>query len=343
MIDRVLAYASARRRRPRFLADMERRGLSFSPDVYAPPLRWPARSLKTLAALIFFLAAWTWTSGIPMGSLPAAPSIAAVPPVVLAPPDAGQGLTDSERLGALGADIDRLKRAAAARASADTALRRELETRVAALERELADAGNERRRLQAQVADATQALDATGRELSQARQQHASDAMLLALQDSRLAALSTKIRDADERLAREDQLLTANRDIRDLMGARSLHVIDVFDVDGRGKTRRAFGRAFYTEGKSLIFYAFDLATAAARPASFQAWGQREGAAATAFSLGLLYVDDQTQNRWALKFEDARVLDQIDAVFVTVEPPGGSRSPRGRKLLYAYLRQKPNHP
>jgi hypothetical protein len=337
MPDRVLACESARRRR--FLAAAEGRGLSFSPDVYVLPGPWKARSLKITAALIVVLTAWTWRSSIQIDPLPPPPVVPSAS-VVAARPSAA---AEPERLRALSADVDRTKGAAAAQIRASMAARRDLETRVTALERQLAEAGADRVRLEGQLADAKQAVDAADRELSRARQQLASDAMLLELQDSRLAAVSAQAREADERLTREDQLLTANRDIRELMGARNLHVIDVFDVDGRGKTQRAFGRAFYTEGKSLIFYAFDLATAAARPASFQAWGRREGTAATAFSLGLLYVDDQTQNRWALKFEDAHVLDQIDAVFVTVEPPGGSRSPRGRKLLYAYLRQKPNHP
>jgi hypothetical protein len=40
------------------------------------------------------------------------------------------------------------------------------------------------------------------------------------------------------------------------MGARELHIVDVFDTDGKGRTKKPFGRAFYTQGKSLIFYEF---------------------------------------------------------------------------------------
>jgi hypothetical protein len=273
-------------------------------------------------------------------SLPAISEAAAV-----ARPDESFDPAILERA-ALHLDIERARRAeraSAARAAERESARQALETRISALRHELAAAGVEQAATQARLGVTQQALDKVTGELSDARRQNASDAMLLELQGSRLAALSTQVRESDEQLTRQRQLLAANRDIRDLMGARNLHVIDVFDVDGRGKTRRAFGRAFYTEGKSLIFYAFDLTTAAASPASFQAWGQREDGGTSALSLGLLYADDQTQNRWTLKFEDARVLEQIDAVFVTVEPPGGSRSPRGRKLLYAYLRQRPNHP
>jgi len=42
------------------------------------------------------------------------------------------------------------------------------------------------------------------------------------------------------------------------MGARKLYIADVFDVDSGSRTKKPFGRVFYTQGKSLIFYAFDL-------------------------------------------------------------------------------------
>jgi len=42
-------------------------------------------------------------------------------------------------------------------------------------------------------------------------------------------------------------------------------------------------------------------------------------------------------------DDAKALAQIDAVFVTVEPSGGSQHPSGKPLLYAYLKTSPNHP
>jgi hypothetical protein len=129
------------------------------------------------------------------------------------------------------------------------------------------------------------------------------------------------------------------------MGARNLHIIDVFDTDLKGKNRRAFGRVFHTEGKSLIFYAFDLNGSKVQNAkhSFQAWGMRDGQNGSARSLGIFYLDDAGQRRWVLKFEDPRILSQIDSVFVTVEPFGGAEKPSGQKLLYAYLKNPANHP
>src|SRR6266404_3008664 len=160
-----------------------------------------------------------------------------------------------------------------------------------------------------------------------------------------LRDLEVQLADANESLDKAKRLLAADHDIRDLMGARNLHITDVFYVDDRGKTKKPFGRFFYTEGKSLIFYAFDLGKSKNVPAdrSYQVWGFQEAGGDSAQSLGILFQDDLKQNRWILKFNDAAVLAGIDAMFVTSEPRGGSRKPTGHKLLYAYLGAKPNHP
>jgi hypothetical protein len=126
------------------------------------------------------------------------------------------------------------------------------------------------------------------------------------------------------------------------MTARNLHIIDVHDQDARGESH-PFGRIFLTEGKLLIFNAYDLDTAQIKNASFQAWGQRTDGGKSAVNLGIFYVDDQKQSRWALKVEDPDLLKTIDSVFVTVEPSGGTKKPSGKKLMYAYLCNPINHP
>jgi hypothetical protein len=78
-------------------------------------------------------------------------------------------------------------------------------------------------------------------------------------------------------------------------------------------------------------------------ASYQAWGQRADGGRAALNLGIFYIDDQKQSRWALKVEDPNLLKAIDSVFVTVEPHGGTKKPSGKKLMYAYLRNPINHP
>jgi hypothetical protein len=182
-------------------------------------------------------------------------------------------------------------------------------------------------------------------ELDTVRASQSASEATSAAQQARIRELSEKLAAQTAVFERERELLAAGKEIRDLMGARSLHIIDVFDVDGTGRSEKAFGRLFYTEGKSLIFYAFDLTTRRHSRAgrAFQAWGYRDPAPQSARSLGIFYADDKTQNRWVLKFDDPEVLAEIDSVFVTVEPPGGSPKPTGQKLLYAYLNGQPNHP
>lgn len=188
------------------------------------------------------------------------------------------------------------------------------------------------------------ALRQAHEEIEKLQRIHANDVAALSVQNTRLWELTEKLNSQGDNLERERELLTAGRDIRDLMGARNLHIIDVADVDSQG-TKRPFGRVFYTEGKSLIFYAYDFEwkKKLQEKYSFQAWGQRESKSGSAQSLGIFFVDDQTQNRWILKYDDPIVLAEIDAVFVTLEPKGGSLKPKGQQLMYAYLKVNPNHP
>jgi hypothetical protein len=148
----------------------------------------------------------------------------------------------------------------------------------------------------------------------------------------------------DTEVAKDQELLEHDRDIRELMGARQLYMADVRDVSGAG-TDKTYGRIFYTKGKSLIFYAFDLDAhpGVQNASSFQAWGRRGPDKQQALSLGIFYEDNASKKRWVLKASDPQALEEIDAVFVTVEPNGGSHHPSGKQLLFAYLRVSPNHP
>jgi anti-sigma-K factor RskA len=100
-----------------------------------------------------------------------------------------------------------------------------------------------------------------------------------------------------------------------------------------------------TEGKSLIFYAYDLdqEPEVKNASTFQAWGRRGPDWRHALSLGIFYQDNASKKRWVVKLNDPKTLAQIDAVFVTVEPHGGSHKPSGKPLLFAYLKSEPNHP
>lgn len=210
---------------------------------------------------------------------------------------------------------------------------------------QVADAIDSRNQLENKLRESEQNISQVSRELQGVREGRSKDTAAIAAQGLLIRQLSERLSVQTESLERERSLLAAGRDIHDLMGARNLHIVDVQDVDSKGKDSRTSGRVFYTEGKSLIFYAFDLGdrSIAKRNASFQVWGARGPAQSPAQNLGIFYVDDQKQNRWILRFEDPDVLAEIDSVFVTVEPPGGSSKPTGHKFLYAYLKANPNHP
>jgi hypothetical protein len=156
--------------------------------------------------------------------------------------------------------------------------------------------------------------------------------------------LTRLLEDREKALNQQDELLAHDRDIREVMGARNLYIAEVYDTDEKGAARKPYGRLFYTKEKSLIFYAYDLdQQGGKRDQTFQAWGRRGPDFKQAVNLGIFYEDNSSKKRWVLKSEDPKTLAQIDAVFVTIEPHGGSGKPSGKPLLFAYLRVTPNHP
>jgi hypothetical protein len=158
--------------------------------------------------------------------------------------------------------------------------------------------------------------------------------------------LTDKLTEQKASLDRERELLASGRDIRNIIGARNLHIIDVYDTDPEGKTKTSFARAFYTEGKSLIFYAYDLPAKRTEEGKFvyAAWGEKNGDKKRVRNLGILLNDDKGQKRWVLNFSDPKVLAEIDSVFITLEQVGKDEDgPNGKRLLTAYLESQPNHP
>ena len=180
----------------------------------------------------------------------------------------------------------------------------------------------------------------------EAREQYDSnDSARVSALEAKIADLAHLLDDQDKTIDRERVLLERDRDIRELMGARDLYIAEVYDVGRTGETQKPCGRVFLTKGKSLIFYAFDLDQQPALKdgSSFQAWGQHGPDRGQAFNLGIFYEDNASKKRWVVKSENSRTLAQIDAVFVTVEPKGGSIKPSSKPLLFAYLKVNSNHP
>ena len=203
----------------------------------------------------------------------------------------------------------------------------------------------ERSNLSHKLADVQVSLDGAQRTLDAARAERAADLVQEADLERRLKEASEGIRDRDQTIQQQRDLLAYDRDIRDLIGARDLYVAEVNDVDRNAQTETPFGRVFFTKGKSLIFYAYDLdkQPGMKRASAFQAWGRRGADFQQALPLGILYLDSSSNRRWVLRFDDPKTIAKIDAVFVTVEPKGGSQRPSGKPLLFAYLKVAPNHP
>jgi Anti-sigma-K factor rskA len=160
----------------------------------------------------------------------------------------------------------------------------------------------------------------------------------------RVTELTDKLRIASATLDMERQMAAAGQDVRELMAAKQLHVIDVRDADQNGQPGKAFGRVFLNEGKSLTFYAFDLndQQIGNTKRTFQVWASPDANKNAPRSLGFLKVDAKASGRRVLKVDNPELVKAINSVFVTIEPASGGKQPTGQKLLYAYL-GSPNHP
>jgi len=158
--------------------------------------------------------------------------------------------------------------------------------------------------------------------------------------------------DANSKLASLQAQLDRTRELDsgktlagDLISARNLHIVDVYDTESNGDRKRAFGRVFFVEGKSLVFYAYDLPGTKRenKKIEFHVWGEQAGVNTVSVNLGVMQNDNSSQGRWVLTCDDPKVLNRINAIYITADPNARRDSqPRGAKLMYAFL-GSPNHP
>jgi hypothetical protein len=183
-------------------------------------------------------------------------------------------------------------------------------------------------------------------ETGRLRQRLADSEVKLTAQQRITEQVSEKLQTTEANLQQELSLKEAKSQMGELVAARNLHIVDVYDADPNGRRQRAFGRVFYEEGKSLVFYAYDLDDPGRHRANvvFHVWGGKASVKEVTHSLGILQKDEGGESRWAMTFDDPKVLAQINSVFVTAESAGKhSDEPRGKKVLYAYFGSAPNHP
>jgi hypothetical protein len=200
--------------------------------------------------------------------------------------------------------------------------------------------------LQRQLQDTEQSLRNVRNDLIHTQDERQGALLKAASLETKIDELSSDLREANRKVERQTEFLASDRDVRELMGARQLYIADVFDVDHNGTKRKTFGRVFYTKGKSLIFYAFDLDLQPGyrNAKAVEVWGSPSEDQSHPVSLGVFYMDNEANRRWTFKSDDAATLENINAVFVTIEPKGTNTKPTGKPFLYAYLRTAPtNHP
>jgi hypothetical protein len=205
---------------------------------------------------------------------------------------------------------------------------------------------SESQQSQAEAQEARSQLAVLQAQVNRLNQGLAESDIKLGIQKQTAEELSTKLEATEMDLQQERDLKSAKAQLGDLVAARNLHIVDVYDAEPNGKRQRSFGRVFYIEGKSLVFYAYDLEDPGRLNAKvvFHVWGGKAGVKEVSHSLGILRKDDAGQGRWAMTFDDPNVLGQINSVFVTAESANKhSDEPRGKKVLYAYFGNHPNHP
>jgi hypothetical protein len=155
----------------------------------------------------------------------------------------------------------------------------------------------------------------------------------------------TTIANLQAQLDRVRELDSGKSMAGDLISARNLHIVDVYDTESNGERKHAFGRVFFVEGKSLVFYAYDLPGSRRenKKVEFQVWGEQAGLNSVSLNLGAMRSDNSGQGRWVLTCDDPKVLNRINAVYITADQnPRHDFQPRGAKLMYAFL-GSPNHP
>lgn len=326
----------------RFYRVAQEQGINLSDPLSAPPRQaFPLTKLSIVALAVAMLigggglARAFFRRGV---EVPSRDASAAIP--VVNPESSGSEEKDGNKIQSLQSQVQTL------RGTVEHANRK-----ISELEKASAADQNEQRTLKSEIAILESSggvlrNEINGKNIENARLQHdveelqATNLTLSQLGKQEENQLRQQIAQLNEQIERGVSVSSAQQ----LLAARNLHIVDVHDTDEQGHGQRAFGRIFYVEGKELIFYAYDLSAALVAKKDFCVWGERLGFSKSIKRLGTLRADDLGAGRWILRETDPKLLSKIDSVFVTVEPSKRTiTEPSGKKVLYAYLGNKPNHP
>jgi hypothetical protein len=346
----------------RFLARARSEGIPLSRrrEVREVEKSWkPSRSvLVAFAAILAALAASYLIARVILAHrafLPASARIFAPAPKLSRSGPSGSGDTAREKILQENADLrfqtQRIQTelvALSARVKSDQDALKAAEAEKRALSSRLANAENVEGSLRAGATGRDVEVAQIKSELEKLKMVKEADDVALHAQENELNRLREQTAKLETKLQDSEQLSAAANRAKDVIIARNLHIVDVRpDAGESGKHQRAFGRIFYAEGQSLVFYAYDLTDPRKLNAKihFHVWGEKQGASdQRAKTLGVFHSDDKNDGRWVLTFDDPNVMAQIDSIFVTVESDKQAViKPTGKKILYAYLGNKPNHP
>jgi hypothetical protein len=166
--------------------------------------------------------------------------------------------------------------------------------------------------------------------------------------DAVLIAQQRAAEEANTKVATLENQVERFRDLSDrgpaaeLIAARNLHIVDVYDSELNGSRSEAFGRVFYVEGKSLVFYAYDLPDKN-KKVEFRVWGEQAGVKSVSINLGAMRNDSAGQSRWVLTCNEPKLLGKINAIYITSNISSRhSSDPHSPRMMYAFLGSA-NHP
>jgi hypothetical protein len=139
--------------------------------------------------------------------------------------------------------------------------RRALEEKLAASDAKLTsvrqDSANALQQSQEAEREAKEVVATSRKENEALRKRIADEDAILASQNRRTQELQNELQlarahqqDQDEQRIADDQQPVKGQ-LSDLVTARNLHIVDVYDADGGGQRKASFGRVFYVEGTSL--------------------------------------------------------------------------------------------
>ncbi len=215
-------------------------------------------------------------------------------------------------------------------ASAQLARSRELERAVDSLKQE--------KKVERAASD-----DAVIRSLDESQRARDTLQKSLATSEARSEGLLAREKASEEKLA---EVIAVNERLRSQLDAKDADRgrLTKLQQDSDAKLHEALVELYQARQSVQTTAKSDAREVSTLEASaFQAWGYREANVGKPLDLGLFKIDDKPTSRWVLTVNRPDVLSHIDAVFVTVEPAGGSTAPRGKKVLYANLVGPPNHP